>query len=56
MRLKPFIQRVDGLAKSDLDVRIMLDIIVYAEKIDIIALVPSDGDIDLLAKNVKIKH
>ena len=56
MKLKPFIQRSDGSAKGDWDVGIALDAIDYAEFSDVVVLVSGDGDFDLLAEKIKIKH
>ncbi|NBV05887.1 MAG: NYN domain-containing protein [Proteobacteria bacterium] len=52
VKLKPFIQRVDGSAKGDWDVGITLDIIDEAKKSDVIILVSGDGDFDLLAQKI----
>ncbi|MFB9868800.1 LabA-like NYN domain-containing protein [Vreelandella sulfidaeris] len=56
VKLKPFIQRADGSAKGDWDVGIALDVIDHAEKADVIVLVSGDGDFDLLANKVRLKH
>lgn len=56
VKLKPFIQRVDGSAKGDWDVGITLDAIEYAEKADVIVLVSGDGDFDLLAHKIRAVH
>ncbi|MBT2786412.1 MULTISPECIES: NYN domain-containing protein [unclassified Halomonas] len=56
VKLKPFIQRSDGSAKGDWDVGIALDAIEYAEQADVIVLVSGDGDFDLLANKIRVKH
>ncbi|MBT2772231.1 NYN domain-containing protein [Halomonas sp. ISL-60] len=56
VKLKPFIQRADGSAKGDWDVGIALDAIEYAEQADVIVLVSGDGDFDLLANKIRVKH
>lgn len=56
VKLKPFIQRADGSAKGDWDVGIALDAIEHAEQADIIVLVSGDGDFDLLANKIRVKH
>jgi uncharacterized LabA/DUF88 family protein len=48
VKLKPYIQRIDGSAKGDWDVGITLDVIEYAAKSDVIVLLSGDGDFDLL--------
>ena len=54
VKLKPFIQRVDGSAKGDWDVGIALDAMVYAKGADVVVLASGDGDFDLLVD--KIRH
>jgi uncharacterized LabA/DUF88 family protein len=53
VRLKPYIQRSDGSAKGDWDVGITLDVIDYAAKVDVVALLSGDGDFDLLLDKVR---
>lgn len=53
VKLKPFIQRMDGSAKGDWDVGIALDAVEYAEKSDVVILVTGDGDFDLLADKIR---
>ena len=53
VKLKPFIQRVDGSAKGDWDVGITLDAIEYAEYADVVVLVSGDGDFDLLVAKIR---
>jgi uncharacterized LabA/DUF88 family protein len=48
VKLKPFIQRVDGSAKGDWDVGIALDAMEYAKGADVVVLASGDGDFDLL--------
>ena len=52
MKLKPFIQRVDGSAKGDWDVGIALDAIEYAKDADVVVLASGDGDFDLLVDKI----
>ncbi|GAA0401176.1 NYN domain-containing protein [Cocleimonas flava] len=56
VKLKPYIQRSDGSAKGDWDVGIALDAMEYAEQSDTVILVSGDGDFDLLANRMQIKH
>ena len=56
VRLKPFIQRMDGSAKGDWDVGITLDAIEFAAKADVVVLVSGDGDFDLLAQKIREVH
>ena len=53
VKLKPFIQRLDGSAKGDWDVGITLDVIEYAERSDVVILASGDGDFDLLVNKIK---
>ena len=53
VKLKPYIQRSDGSAKGDWDVGITLDVIEYAAKCDVVALLSGDGDFDLLLNKVR---
>jgi len=53
VKLKAFIQRVDGSAKGDWDVGITLDAIEFAEYADVVVLVSGDGDFDLLAAKIR---
>ena len=53
VKLKPYIQRSDGSAKGDWDVGITLDVIDYAERVDIVILVSGDGDFDLLLNTIR---
>jgi len=53
VKLKPYIQRIDGSAKGDWDVGITLDVIEYAAKSDVIVLLSGDGDFDLLLNKAR---
>jgi len=53
VKLKPFIQRVDGSAKGDWDVGITLDAIEYARDADVLVLASGDGDFDLLVDKIR---
>ena len=53
VKLKPFIQRIDGSAKGDWDVGITLDVIEHAKKSDIVVLASGDGDFDLLVNKIR---
>lgn len=55
IKLKPFIQRNDGSAKGDWDVGITLDIIDYAEHVDVVVLVSGDGDFDIVIDRIRKK-
>ena len=54
VKLKPYIQRMDGSAKGDWDVGIAIDVMEAAASgdIDTIILLSGDGDFDLLLKKV----
>ena len=53
VKLKPFIQRMDGSAKGDWDVGITLDAIEYAKDADVVVLASGDGDFDLLVDKIR---
>ncbi len=53
VKLKPFIQRIDGSAKGDWDVGITLDAIEYAKDADVVVLASGDGDFDLLVEKIR---
>jgi len=53
VKLKPFIQRVDGSAKGDWDVGITIDAIEYAKEADVVVLASGDGDFDLLVDKIR---
>ena len=58
VKLTPYIQRADGSAKGDWDVGIAVDMLAYADRMDIAVLASGDGDyapaIDKLAKEFSI--
>ena len=56
VKLKPYIQRMDGSAKGDWDVGIALDAMEYAEQSDVVILVSGDGDFDVLVQRIQSKH
>ena len=56
VKLKPFIQRMDGSAKGDWDVGITLEVLEYAPQADVIVLVSGDGDFDLLVERIRERH
>jgi len=56
VKLKPFIQRLDGSAKGDWDVGITLDMMECVEFVDVIVLASGDGDFDLLVSKIKTQH
>jgi uncharacterized LabA/DUF88 family protein len=56
VKLKPFIQRSDGSAKGDWDVGITLDMIEFAQEIDVAVLVSGDGDFDLVVRKLRDAH
>ena len=57
VKLKPYIQRVDGSAKGDWDVGIAIDMmdaaLAQAEPIDRAVLLSGDGDFDLLLQRLR---
>jgi uncharacterized LabA/DUF88 family protein len=55
VRLKPFIQRGDGSTKGDWDVGITVDMLDYAESVDVIVLASGDGDYDLVVERIRQK-
>ena len=56
VKLKPFIQRVDGSAKGDWDVGITLEVLEYAPRADVVVLASGDGDFDLLVHKIREKY
>ena len=56
IRLKPYIQRVDGSAKGDWDVGITVDVMQNCLALDRIFLLSGDGDFDLLVEVVQTEH
>ena len=53
--LQSFMQRRDDSSQGDWDVAITIDVIEYAQESDIVVLASSDGDFDLLIKEIKPK-
>jgi uncharacterized LabA/DUF88 family protein len=53
VKLKPFIQRINGSAKGDWDVGIILDMMDYAEVVDTIVLASGDGDFVLAIDKIR---
>jgi uncharacterized LabA/DUF88 family protein len=53
VKLKPFIQRVDGSAKGDWDVGITIDAMEYAKDADVVVLASGDGDFALLVDKIR---
>lgn len=56
VKLKPYIQRSDGSSKGDWDVGITLDVVEWAERVDVVILLSGDGDFQLLLDKVKLRH
>jgi uncharacterized LabA/DUF88 family protein len=56
VKLRPFIQRVDGSAKGDWDVGITLDVLEFAPQADVVVLASGDGDFDLLVQKIRERH
>jgi uncharacterized LabA/DUF88 family protein len=56
VKLKPFIQRLDGSAKGDWDVGITLEVLEYAPQADVVVLATGDGDFDLLVHKIRERH
>ncbi len=52
VKLKPYIQRVDGSSKCDWDVGITIDALEFGRESDILVLASGDGDFDLLARKL----
>ena len=52
VKLKPYIQRMDGSAKADWDVGIALDMFEEAEHVDSVILASGDGDFDLAVDRI----
>ena len=53
VKLKPYIQRVDGSAKGDWDVGITLDVMDAARDVDTVVLLSGDGDFGLLLEKIR---
>ena len=56
VKRKPFIQRSDGSAKGDWDVGITLDMIEFAQDVDVAVLASGDGDFDLVVRKLRDVH
>jgi uncharacterized LabA/DUF88 family protein len=56
IKLKPYIQRSDGSSKGDWDVGITLDMVEWAEQVDVVILLSGDGDFQLLLDKVKLRN
>ena len=54
VKLKPFIQRIDGSAKGDWDVGITIDAMEFADSADVVILASGDSDFDLLVNKLRI--
>ena len=62
VKLMPYIERADGSTKGDWDVGITLDMLEYADRVDVVVLASGDGDytlaidklIDELAVSVEV--
>lgn len=53
VKLKPYIQRLDGSSKGDWDVGIALDVYEAASKVDRVVLLSGDGDFELLVDRIQ---
>ena len=53
VKLKPYIQRIDGSAKGDWDVGITIDVMEHAKHADVVVLASGDGDFDLLLSKIR---
>ena len=56
VKLKPFIQRMDGSAKGEWDVGITLEVLEYAWQVDVVVLATGDGDFDLLVHRIRERN
>ena len=56
VKLKPYIQRIDGSAKGDWDVGITIDIMESAKDVDKVILLSGDGDFDLLLTKINSSY
>lgn len=56
VKLKPYIQRVDGSSKGDWDVGITIDAMLVADQVDQVILLSGDGDFDLLLQTLKERY
>lgn len=55
VKLKPFIQRMDGSAKGDWDVGITIDVMETSSQVDEIVLLSGDGDFAILLDTISNK-
>ncbi|RTZ16787.1 NYN domain-containing protein [Vibrio aquaticus] len=53
VKLKPYIQRMDGSAKGDWDVGIALDVFEAASQVDRVILLSGDGDFEVLVQRIQ---
>ena len=56
VKLKPFINRADGSARGDWDVGITIDMLEFANQIDVAVLASGDGDFDLVVRKLRDTH
>ena len=56
VKLKPFIQRIDGSAKGDWDVGITIDVLEIAAQVDLVVLLSGDGDFAILFDRITEKY
>jgi len=56
VKLKPYIQRLDGSSKGDWDVGITIDALLCAEQVDEVVLLSGDGDFDLLLQTLRHRY
>lgn len=56
VKLKPYIQRIDGSSKGDWDVGITIDAMLMADQVDQVILLSGDGDFDLLLQTLKERY
>ena len=56
VRLKPYIQRVDGSAKCDWDVGIAIDAIEHGKHAGVVVLASGDGDFEVLVKHLQVEY
>ena len=54
VKLKPYIQRVDGSAKCDWDVGITIDAMQSGKETGVIVLASGDGDFEVLVKHLQV--
>lgn len=56
VKLKPYIQRIDGSSKGDWDVGIAIDAMLAAQDVDQVILLSGDGDFDLLLQTLRERY